>query len=267
MLLPSNAMRPSKKSPCNGSSIVLTGASGSLGRALAVHHAKAGVALRLWGRDRARLGATAQAASALGSTVRETCFDLIDAHGAAQLVLEQDRTELFDAAYLVAGTGETRKPGAVVEDPELVVHAACLNFAAPAAMAAALAGQMAQRGHGRIVLMGSAAGHHSLPFAAGYSGSKAGLARFSDALRLAVKPYGVSVTLAAPGFIDTPAARANSADLPFAMPVEEAARRIAHAGERRARHYVTPWPFRIVRALDPVLPVFLRDRLLARLEP
>ena len=43
-----------------------------------------------------------------------------------------------------------------------------------------------ERGSGRIALVGTAAASHSLPFAAGYAGSKAGLARFADALRLAV---------------------------------------------------------------------------------
>ena len=56
-------------------------------------------------------------------------------------------------------------------------------------MAAAIAGRMAERkGGGRLVLISSAAAFHALPFAASYAGSKAGLSRFTDSLRIAMRP-------------------------------------------------------------------------------
>lgn len=190
--------------------------------------------------------------------------DVTQAQAAAERVAQADAGAAFDIAYLVAGTGETRPHGDRVESPDLVVRSILTNFAGPAAMAAAMADRMAERGSGRIVLIGSAAGHHSLPFASAYAGSKAGLARFADALRIAVAPHGVSVTLAAPGFLDTPGRTDNA---PMLLGLEEAARRIIAAGERGDGHYVTPWTFRALRALDAVLPVRLRDALLKRMEP
>ena len=252
--------------PIGNPSLFLTGASGSLGRAIALQHAQPGARFRLWGRDGDRLASATEAVTALGATALQTSFDLTDPQGAAEELCKQDETEKFDIAYLVAGTGETRAAGALVEDPELITRMALVNYVAPAAMASAMAARMAQRGGGRIVIIGSAAGHHSLPFAASYSSSKAGLARFADALRLAVQPHGVSVTLAAPGFINTPAARAQSQNRPFEIEVEEAARRIVRAGARGAAHYVTPWPFRALHAVDALLPNALRDRILAKLE-
>ncbi|MEO1048763.1 MAG: SDR family NAD(P)-dependent oxidoreductase [Pseudomonadota bacterium] len=246
-------------------SILLTGASGSLGRALALQHAASGVNFHIWGRDADRLDETAHSLSNRGARVVTTSFDLADTLGAVHEMIEQDQTERFDIAYFVAGTGETRASKDRVEAPDLVARAVTTNFAAPAAMAAALADRMVERGKGRIVLIGSAAGHHSLPFASAYSGSKAGLARFSDALRLAVRPFGVSVTLAAPGFLDTPHARAEAKVPPFLLSVDEAARRIVRAGENGARHYVTPWPFRALRSVDGILPAPLRDAILSRL--
>lgn len=248
-------------------SIFLTGASGALGRAIALQHAREGVALQLWGRNRERLNLTCQAMQAKGASAQGTSLDLADAEVAVEKLLRQDEIEKFDLAYLVAGIGETRAFGDLVETPGLILEAARTNFAAPAAMATALAGRMAQRGGGRIVLIGSAAGHHSLPFASAYAGSKAGLARFADALRLAVKPYGVGVTHAAPGFLDTPSAQASARGLPFTISVEEAARRIVRAGQKGKRHYVTPWQFAALRAVDALLPGAVRDRLLMRLQP
>ena len=251
--------------------VLITGASGALGSALARLHANPGTMLSLWGRDETRLNSTSASVRANGADTRQRILDFCDGRSAVAAVEEDDRLAPFDLAYLVAGIGDIRAPGDKVEDPQLVIRAAQVNFAAPAAMAAALAGRMAERGHGRIVLVGSAAGHHSLPFAASYSGSKAGLARFAQALRLAVKPHGVSVTLVAPGFIDTPAARQvtrrQTGGRPLEIPVDEAARRIARAAALGKRHYITPWPFAALRIMDALLPAALRDRVLASLKP
>lgn len=250
----------------NNQSILVTGASGALGRALANHHAAANISMNLWGRDRDKLSRTARDVSLAGVNVISTVQDLQDVGASVEKMLEQDRHAPFDLAYFVAGIGETRASGEKVESADLVLRTAMTNFAAPATMAAALAGRMIERGSGRIILIGSAAAHHSLPFAAAYSGSKAGLARFADALRIAAAPHGVSVTLAAPGFIDTPANNAQTTTLPFKISVEEAARRIAMAGEKRKRHYVTPWQFAALMQLERLLPPALRDRVLLSLD-
>lgn len=253
------------------SSVLITGASGALGRALALQHASPGISLHLWGRDIGRLESTASAVRSKGADVTLRVHDLSDGQGAIMAVEEDDRRSSFDLAYLVAGIGDIRDPSEVVDDPLLVLRAAQVNFAAPAAMAAALATRMAERGSGRIVMIGSAAAHHSLPFAASYAASKAGLARFADALRIAVKAHGVSVTLVAPGFIDTPAAYVHTSgergSRPMEISVEEAARRIARAAERGRGHYITPWPFAALRILGALLPSALRDRVLVGLKP
>ena len=259
------AQRKKEGLPLGKPSFFLTGASGYLGRAIALQHAAAGAHLHLWGRDSQRLQSTADAVEAKGATVQQTRLDLTDPVSAAQTIIAQDDEARFDVVYLIAGTGETRPTGALVEDPEVIARMAMVNYAAPAAMAAAVAARMADRGRGSIVLIGSAAAHHSLPFAASYSGSKAGLARFADALRLAVKPYGVSVTLAAPGFLDTPAHKKQNR--PMELDVDEAARRIVRAGERGAARYVTPLPFRLLRVIDALLPARLRDAVLSKLGP
>lgn len=245
-----------------GKHLLITGASGALGRALALYHARPDSALSLWGRNEERLAKTADAVRMAGADASQRCLDLTDCEAAVAALIEEDREAPFDEVYLVAGIGDVCPPDAIVEAPQQVVRVMETNLTAPAAMAAAIAGRMAERGRGRIVIIGSAAGHHSLPSAASYSASKAGLARFADALRIAMKPQGVSVVLVAPGFIAT-----ETQTRPMAIPVSVAARRIALAAERGARHYVTPWPFIALRLLDNLLPAGLRDRLLARIKP
>lgn len=247
--------------------ILVTGASGGLGSALARLHAAPDVHLCLWGRDLPRLEAAAEQCRALGASVTMRSLDLADGDAALRALETDDAAMHFDMAYLVAGRGDTRTPGERVESPLLALRLGQINFSAPAAMAAALASAMADRGGGRVVLIGSAAGQHALPFAAAYAASKAGLARYAQALRIAAMPLGVSVTLAAPGFIDTAAGRAVPGAKPLILSADETARRIARAAIAGKGHFVTPWPFAALRVIDRMLPSALRARLLRSLAP
>lgn len=252
---------PSSRDPRR---ILITGASGGLGAALAAHYAVPGRTLLLWGRDPARLEAVASACRAAGAAARLRSLDLTDT--AAMLAALAAEGEI-DLALLAAGTGETKAPGDLAEDPAQVARTITINLAACAALAAALAQDMARCGSGEIVLVGSAASFHALPFAPAYAGSKAGLARFAAALRIGVRPHGVRVTLVSPGFIDTAAGRRNGGGRPFAIRPADAAARIARAAARGQGHTVFPWPFAVLRWVDRLLPSPLRDRLLLALAP
>ena len=194
-------------------------------------------------------------------------LDLADVPGALMALRGEDSENPFDIALFSSGRGDVREPGELVEAAERVAQLGIINFTAPAAMAAALADRMARREHGQIVLIGSAAAFHALPFAGAYSGTKAGLARFADALRLNVRPYGVTVTLVSPGFIDTAAGREVPGPKPMLMSPDAVAARIAKAAAAGKAHLVLPWPFVALRWLDRLLPRPLRDRVLAGLTP
>lgn len=245
--------------------ILISGASGTLGRELAVRLARPGARLLLWGRDAARLEEVAGSCRARGAQVEIRSLDLADLDAALAALDEEDAAGPFELAFLVAGQGDTRPPGAVVENPAQVARLCQVNFTAPAALAAAMADRMAARGKGRIALVGTAAASHSLPFAATYAGSKAGLARYADALRLSVRDRGVSVTLVTPGFFA--GARADGA-IP-SRPGEISAGRVAETMieavlEGRAE-LVVPRRFLLLRWFDRLLPRPLRDRVLLSL--
>ncbi|MDF2639391.1 MAG: family NAD(P)-dependent oxidoreductase [Novosphingobium lindaniclasticum] len=247
--------------------ILVTGASGGLGGALARHYAASGVHLALWGRNLRRLTELAETCRTRGATVTLRSLDIADIPAAVAALIEEDEARSVDLALFASGLGDVRAATDKVEDPGLVARLSVINFAAPAAMAAAMAARMADRKSGRIVLIGSAAGFHALPFAAAYSGSKAGLTRFSEALRLGVREHGVGVTLVSPGFIDTAAGRQVPGPKPLMLQPEEVAARIAQAVERGKAHAVMPWPFAVLRLFDRLLPRAMRDRLLLSLAP
>jgi len=247
--------------------ILITGASGGLGGALARQYAAPGVMLALWGRDLARLSALAEICRTRGACVEVRSLDISDVTGAVLAIEAEDAAGPIDLALLASGLGDVRAEGDKVEDPALVAKLGIVNFAAPAAMAAALAKRMAERKSGSIVLIGSAAAFHALPFAAAYSGSKAGLARFAEALRLGVREHGVTVTLVSPGFIDTAAGRQVPGPKPLMLKPDDVAARIAAAVASGKGHVILPWPFAALRLFDRLLPRFLRDRLLLSLAP
>lgn len=251
--------------PFHPKRILVTGASGGIGGALARHYAGAGVHLALWGRDIGRLTAVAEACRAAGALAHVRSLDITDLDAALHGLAAEDEAGPIDLALFASGVGDIRLPGDKVEDAGLVAKLAAVNFTAPATLAAALAARMAERGGGNIVLIGSAAAFHALPFAAAYSGTKAGLARFAEALRLGVRQHGVNVTLVSPGFVDTAAGREVPGPKPLMLPADKLALRIAKAAALGQAHLITPWPFVLLRLLDRILPRILRERLLLAL--
>lgn len=246
--------------------ILITGASGAVGGALARRLARPGTHLLLWGRDATRLAAIASECRMAGAGVEQRQIDLADTDAALAAVAADDAAAPIDSALLVAGQGDAVAPGQIVETAEQVARLAVVNFAAPAALAAALATRMVARGQGRVLLVGSAAAFHALPHAPAYAASKAGLARFAQALRHAVAPHGVGVTLVSPGFIDW-AGGGRPVPRALLLSLDEAARRILLAFDSGVAHAIIPRRFALLRLLDRLLPAALRAPLLRRLRP
>jgi len=61
-----------------------------------------------------------------------------------------------------------------------------------------------RRGRGRIVNVGSIAGRSALPFLGAYAASKHALEAATDALRVELRPFGITVSIVEPGTIATP---------------------------------------------------------------
>jgi short-subunit dehydrogenase len=249
-----------------GQRILICGASGNLGGHLARQLSRDGVRLLLWGRDERKLSSIAAECRRSGTLVETRTVDLSDAQAAVAALIEDDELDAIDSAFFVAGVGDTREPGRIVESPSQLIRLGNVNFIAPAALSAALGERMANRGKGRIVVTGTAAATHPLPFAAGYASSKCGLAHFAEAIRIALEPHGVSVTLISPGFFAAPADEEGySYARPGEISADLVARRTITAASRGKAELVTPAYFQALRWVGNVLPRVLRDRLMRAL--
>jgi short-subunit dehydrogenase len=135
---------------------------------------------------------------------------------------------------------------------------------------------------GRLALMGSVAGYVSTANASPYAMSKFALRALAQSLRAELGPHGVSVTLLAPGFVDSeirqvdnrgvhhPGARDPIPRL-IRMPADRAARKMARAIDRRRREVVLTWFGKLVVAAERHLPWLVASladrRVRSRSEP
>lgn len=182
--------------------VLLTGASGGIGQALARELAARGARLLLSGRDIPRLEQLCGELRAAGAEAIVVPADLSTAEGAERLA----------HAALSGGT------------PDLVVHCAgALSFGAldatpaadiarlwqtnviaPSLLTRALLPSLRRRGSGRFVFVGSIFGSLAFPMYASYSATKFALRGFAEALRRELDGSGVGVTYVAPRYTRTP---------------------------------------------------------------
>jgi short-subunit dehydrogenase len=125
-------------------------------------------------------------------------------------------------------------------------------------------GAMRERRRGVLVGIASIAGFRGIPGSSAYSASKAAAIAYLESLRVELRGSGVAVVTVCPGYIATPMTAGNPYPMPFLMQPDVAARKIAHAIDRRKRFYVLPWPMALAGRVLRVLPRPIYDRVFAR---
>jgi NAD(P)-dependent dehydrogenase (short-subunit alcohol dehydrogenase family) len=184
---------------------LVTGASGGIGRAIAVALATEGADVVGMARNVERLEATAVDVEALGHKALVTPCDVTDGDAVTEAVRSAEEA-LGPIDILVNNAG-----GARFMAPLLDVHergwdkSIALNLKSPYLVARAVARGMVDRGRGSIVNIASYAGLRGLRSLSFYSASKAGLLMLTKAMAKEWGPFGVRVNAVAPGFVDTDA--------------------------------------------------------------
>lgn len=178
--------------------MLVTGATGGIGTAVARRLARRGARLLLHGRNGTALNDLAGETGGVPLEVDLAGKDGPEKLGA--LALAQSG-EGIDVVVHSAGVGwRGAFPDMGVEDIERLVG---VNLAAPVRLTRVLLPTMLRRGGGHICFVTSIAGLTAVAEESAYSASKAGLATFAEALRLEVARSGVSVSTVAPGAVRT----------------------------------------------------------------
>jgi len=123
---------------------------------------------------------------------------------------------------------------------------------------------MRATGAGTLVGIASVAGVRGLPGSGAYSASKAAAIAYLESLRGDLRGSGVKVVTVAPGYVETPMTAVNTYPMPFILPVDEAARRIARVIDAGRSYAVVPWQMAIVGKLLRLLPNPVFDALFSR---
>jgi NAD(P)-dependent dehydrogenase (short-subunit alcohol dehydrogenase family) len=186
--------------------MVITGAGGGLGRALALEYAALQTHLVLWGRNAARLEETGELCRERGASVRTLSLDIRALSAVRERLAELDEECRIDLAFLNAGVSSGSLPDGAPEPVEDACRTLEVNALGNINMAALLAQRMRGRG-GRIVCISSLAALYPLPDSPAYCASKSALAVYARALRAAYAGTPVRIGIVYPGYVDSPMSR------------------------------------------------------------
>lgn len=248
------------------SSVLITGASSGIGRALAEACAGPGVTLHLSGRDAARLEDTASACRAKGATVDSAVLDVTDAAGMAAWIAGAGRLDLVIAnAGISAGNAdhslETDAQTRMVLDTNIN---GMLNTVLPAREKLLAQPPGADGWRGRIAVVASVVAFVATPHAPAYAASKAAVDRWTVGIAHAARQQGVLVTSVCPGFVRSRMTEKNSFKMPGLMDAEVAAKIILRAVRKGRTRITFPWYMGVIGRLTALLPPRLFAALAAR---
>ena len=184
--------------------LLVTGSSRGIGRAIALRLARDGFDIVLHCRTRRDAAeAVAEEIRALGRNVRILCFDVADRDAARQAL--EDDVETHGAYYgVVCNAGITADgafPALSDSDWDSVVHTGLdgfYNVLKPLTMP-----MIRRRAPGRIVVMSSVSGLMGNRGQVNYSAAKAGLIGATKALAVELAKRRITVNSVAPGLIET----------------------------------------------------------------
>ena len=247
--------------------ILLTGASGGIGAALAHEFAVRGARLGLAGRDEELLRRLAERLTEQGGVASVLVADLTDEEDRKRVIESMGRTH-GGIDVLVNNAGLGAFEDFLAHDPSDLDRLLALNIAAPMHLTRALLPQMLTRGSGRVVNVGSVFGSIGFACFAAYSASKFALRGFSEALRRELDGSGVGVTYVAPRAVRTPFnseqvyAMAEQVGMHMDDP-EYVARRIAEAVETDRSEVYLGFPESLFVRINALLPRLV-DRALRK---
>ncbi|WP_024696256.1 SDR family NAD(P)-dependent oxidoreductase [Pseudomonas syringae] len=215
----------------SGRVVLVTGAGGGIGAAIAELYCQEGAAVALIDSDAVKVQQQAELLREAGFTVGWAKADVGDYQECAD-ACDRLSLELGPIDTLINNAGISPKhdgaPAAIwTMSPEEWQRVVNINLNGSFNLVRVLTPGMVERGFGRIVNMSSVAGSAFLPIvAAHYSATKAAIIGFTRHLAGELGPFGITANALAPGRIETPLLKTVSAQANQAVVDETPLRRL-----------------------------------------
>ncbi|MGO2147978.1 SDR family NAD(P)-dependent oxidoreductase [Halomonas sp.] len=245
--------------------VLITGATGAIGGALARAYAAPRTHLVLHGRQQDVLSNLADTCRALGAQVTTSSVNLVDEEALKQWLHTLRKEHLPDIVIATAGKNTHPQTNGALEPWDDVQALLDINLKTPIAMAQHLVPAMQKRGSGQLVLISSLAAWHGLPTTPTYSASKAGIKAYGEGLRGLLAPHGVGVTVVMPGYVTSPMCNAMPGPKPFEWPPERAANVIKRGIDANRARISFPFPLNFGTWWLAVLPAAISQWLIKSL--
>lgn len=249
----------------HGKVCVVTGASGGIGRELALELGRRGNKVTVLARRKPELEEVAHSVGVYGGEAMAITADIRSSEEIeAAFRLTEDRFGPVDLVIANAALNcQDSATEICYEDLHNVIE---VNLTATMWTLNCGLRRMLPRRQGHLVGIASVAGFRGLPRGAAYAASKAGFRSYLESLRLTYARHGIVVTSVCPGFVRTPMIQGAKFPTPFCIESDDAALRILKAVERNRSEVVFPWQMAALVRLGSWTPNWLYDRLLARFE-
>jgi short-subunit dehydrogenase len=253
-------------------SMLITGASAGIGRAIAERAAAAGARLALVARREPQLDEIAERVRMRGGEAHVIACDVADRHAALAAVARAEQLlGRIDIAVLNAGVGRHRM--LVEHDLDDAEHLVRVNVLGTLYFAHALVPRMLSRGEGWLVFVSSIGGLIPLPGEATYSASKFAIVGLAESLSIELDP-AIHVLTLCPGMVDQTEFlhdderdRVTSAARKLAIGPDEVARAMFKGLAHGRRRVVVPARLGLVAALRGIWPGIVRRGTARELAP
>ncbi len=242
--------------------VLITGATGGIGQALAGKYAASRCKLALHGRDAARLERLAGDCRGRGASVVAGVFDIRDGDRLRSWVESVEARTPIDLAVINAGVTANVRETPNGEAWSTIEHVIDVNLRAALATIDAVLPYMLQRRSGQIALISSLSAYYGLPVTPSYCATKAGLKAYGEALRGWLKPRGVSVSVVLPGFVDSAMSERFPGPKPFMQSPDRAARIIVSGLARGRARISFPFPLNLGMWALATLPPSWSEQIL-----